>query len=87
MGNMLHPRRRLSPRFHRAPFTALKTVVVTRSNVKLAGTASVSYQFSDTSPSLLRFFARIRRSAVAPQVGTGSAQIRCNIAPNKRRVR
>jgi hypothetical protein len=28
MGNMLHPRRRLSPRFHRASFTALKTVVV-----------------------------------------------------------
>ena len=32
MGTMLHPRRRLRPLFRRAPFTALKTAVVTRSN-------------------------------------------------------
>ena len=50
----------------RAPFTALKTAIMTHSNVKFAGTASVSWHFSDTSPSLLRFFARIPRPPDRP---------------------
>jgi hypothetical protein len=57
----LHPRRRCVHVFRRAPFTASKTAVMTRSNVKLRGTASVSRHFSDTFPTLLRFFARFPR--------------------------
>ena len=87
MGTMLHPRRRLRPLFSSCSVHRLEDGRRDPFQLKLAGTGSVSWHFSDTSPSLLRFFARIRRSAVAHQVGTGSAQIRRSIAPNRRRVR
>lgn len=57
----LHPRPRCVHLFRRPPFTASKTAVMTRSNVKLRRTASVSRHFSDTFPTLLRFFARFPR--------------------------
>jgi hypothetical protein len=71
-----------------APWMARRLPGGRLASVRIDWSDAVSGHPRDTSPPLLRFFVGFIRQRLARQpVGTGSAQIRRSIAPNRRLVR